>query len=59
MFDGFYLATLIGTALVLAAAFSILIAFRFGAPLLLLLLGIGLATGVDGLGIDFSNASAA
>ena len=59
MFDGFYLATLIGTALVLAAAFSSLIAFRFGAPLLLLFLGIGLATGVDGLGIDFSNASAA
>lgn len=59
MFDGFYLATLIGTALVLAAAFSSLIAFRFGAPLLLLFLGIGLATGVDGLGIEFSNASAA
>lgn len=51
-----YLVTLIGTALVIAAAFSSLIAFRFGAPLLLLFLSIGLATGTDGLGIDFDNA---
>ncbi|MBA3446965.1 MAG: potassium/proton antiporter, partial [Pseudaminobacter sp.] len=54
-----YLATLVGTALVLAAAFSSLIAFRFGAPLLLLFLGIGLATGADGLGIEFDNAQLA
>ncbi|PLP59875.1 potassium/proton antiporter [Mesorhizobium loti] len=54
-----YLATLIGTGLVVAAAFSSLIAFRFGAPLLLLFLGIGLATGVDGLGIAFDNANVA
>jgi len=54
-----YLATLIGTGLVVAAAFSSLIAFRFGAPLLLLFLGIGLATGVDGLGIAFDNARVA
>ncbi len=51
-----YLVTLMGTALVLAAAFSSLIAFRFGAPLLLLFLGIGLAAGTDGLGIHFDNA---
>ncbi|RLP26293.1 potassium/proton antiporter [Mesorhizobium sp. YM1C-6-2] len=51
-----YLVTLMGTALVLAAAFSSLIAFRFGAPLLLLFLGLGLAAGTDGLGIDFDNA---
>ena len=51
-----YLVTLVGTALVLAAAFSSLIAFRFGAPLLLLFLCIGLATGTDGLGIQFDNA---
>ena len=51
-----YLVTLIGTALVLAAAFSSLIAFRFGAPLLLLFLSLGLAAGVDGLGIEFDNA---
>jgi cell volume regulation protein A len=54
-----YLVTLIGTLLVLAAAFSSLIAFRFGAPLLLLFLGIGLASGTDGLGIEFDNANAA
>jgi potassium/hydrogen antiporter len=51
----FYAVTLVATALVLLAAFSSLIAFRFGAPLLLLFLSIGLAAGVDGLGIDFSN----
>ena len=54
-----YLVTLIATALVLAAAFSSLIAFRFGAPLLLLFLGIGLASGTDGLGIEFDNAAVA
>ncbi|MCR5856856.1 potassium/proton antiporter [Mesorhizobium sp. J428] len=58
MFEGVYLVTLIGTAMVLAAAFSSLIAFRFGAPLLLLFLGIGLLAGQDGLGIPFDNASA-
>ncbi len=51
-----YLVTLVGTALVLAASFSSLIAFRFGAPLLLLFLSIGLASGTDGLGIEFDNA---
>ncbi len=40
----------------MAAAFSSLIAFRYGAPLLLLFLGIGLASGTDGLGIEFDNA---
>jgi len=54
-----YLVTLVGTALVLAAAFSSLIALRFGAPLLLLFLTIGLVTGTDGLGIDFDNAPVA
>lgn len=54
-----YLVTLIGTALVLSAAFSSLIAFRFGAPLLLVFLGIGLAAGTDGLGLHFDNASGA
>ena len=50
-----YLVTLVGTALVVVAAFSSLIAFRFGAPLLLLFLAIGLASGEDGLGIHFDN----
>ena len=53
--DEFYAITLVATALVLLAAFSSLIAFRFGAPLLLLFLVIGLVTGVDGLGIEFSD----
>ena len=56
MEQSIYLATLIGTGLVLAAAFSSLIAFRVGAPLLLLFLGLGLAAGADGLGIEFDNA---
>ena len=51
-----YLVTLVGTGLVVAAAFSSLIAFRFGAPLLLLFLSIGLVSGADGLGIEFDNA---
>ncbi len=46
---------LVSTVLVLVAAFSSLIAFRFGAPLLLLFLMIGLGAGSGGLGIEFSN----
>ena len=57
--DGFYIAILIGTALVLLAAFSSLLAYRFGAPLLFLFLMIGVLAGVDGLGIEFSNNSLA
>lgn len=59
MDQAIYLIILIGTALVLFAAFSSLIAFRFGAPLLLIFLGIGLAAGTDGLGLDFDNAALA
>jgi cell volume regulation protein A len=57
--DSIYLLTLVGTGLVLLAAFSSLIAFRFGAPLLLLFLVIGLLTGTNGLGIEFDNTEAA
>lgn len=57
--EAMYLVILIGTLLVLIAAFSSLLAFRFGAPLLLLFLCIGLIAGVDGLGINFDNAPAA
>ncbi|MDY6964156.1 MAG: potassium/proton antiporter, partial [Pseudomonadota bacterium] len=59
MFEWVYLVTLVGTLIVLVAAFSSLIASRIGSPLLLLFLGIGLAFGVDGLGISFDNASVA
>ena len=57
--ESFYLVVLVGTSLVLLAAVSSLLAFRFGAPLLLLFLLVGLIAGVDGLGIDFNNNSAA
>ena len=57
--DTFYLVTLASMSLILIAAFSSLLAERFGAPLLLLFLLIGLIAGVDGLGIDFSNNAAA
>lgn len=57
--DSFYLVVLVGTALVLLAAISSLLAFRFGAPLLLLFLAVGLIAGVDGLGVDFSDNNAA
>ena len=50
---------MVATALVIVAAFSSLIAFRFGAPLLLIFLGIGLAAGTNGLGLSFDNAPAA
>jgi len=53
--DAFYTVVLVCSSLVLLAAFSSLLAFRFGAPLLLLFLGVGLIAGVDGLGIEFSN----
>ncbi|WP_319519494.1 potassium/proton antiporter [uncultured Martelella sp.] len=51
----FYLAVMIFSALVLLAALSSALAFRFGAPLLLLFLGVGLLAGTDGFGIEFSN----
>jgi cell volume regulation protein A len=53
--EAFYIILLVGTVLVLTAAFSSLLAFRFGAPLLLIFLSIGLLAGVDGLGIRFEN----
>ncbi len=55
MVEAFYIILLVGTILVLAAAFSSMIAFRFGAPLLLIFLSIGLLAGIDGLGIAFDN----
>lgn len=59
MMDAIYVVTLVSMLLVLFATFSSLLAFRFGAPLLLLFLAIGLISGVDGLGVDFDNAPAA
>lgn len=59
MFDAMYLAILVGAGLVMAAVFTSWIAFRFGAPILLIFLAVGLAAGIDGLGLDFHNAPAA
>ncbi|WP_152045105.1 potassium/proton antiporter [Aureimonas psammosilenae] len=59
MLESMYLGILIGTILVLVAAFSSLLAARFGAPLLLLFLGVGLLAGEDGLGLHFDNAGLA
>jgi cell volume regulation protein A len=57
--EAFYLIVLVCSALILLAAFSSMLAFRFGAPLLLLFLAVGLLSGIDGLGIDFSDNNTA
>jgi cell volume regulation protein A len=59
MLETMYLAILIGAGLVMAAVFTSWIAFRFGAPILLIFLAVGLAAGEDGFGIAFDNAGAA
>lgn len=59
MFETMNIAILIGAALVVAAAFTSLLSFRFGAPLLLVFLLVGLLAGEDGLGIEFDNLNAA
>lgn len=53
------IAVLIGSALVVAAAFTSLLSLRFGAPLLLVFLVIGLFVGEDGLGLEFDNLGTA
>ena len=50
MLETMYLAILIGAGLVMAAVFTSWIAFRFGAPILLIFLAVGLLAGEDGLG---------
>ncbi len=59
MFEAMNVAILIGSALVAAAAFTSILSFRFGAPLLLIFLLVGLGAGEDGLGIEFNNLGAA
>ena len=54
------IAILIGSALVSIAALTSLVSQRFGAPLLLVFLGIGLLAGEDGLlGIQFDSGATA
>lgn len=59
MFDPLFIAILIGSSLLVLAVATSLIAFRIGAPLLLVFLALGLAVGEDGLGLDFDNAEIA
>lgn len=49
-------AILIAAALIMVSAFTSVLAFRFGAPLLLVFLALGLIVGEDGLGIEFDDA---
>lgn len=46
---------LVSAALVAISVFTSIIAFRAGVPILLVFLGVGLAAGVDGLGIYHDN----
>lgn len=46
---------LIGSGLLVASILTSVAAMRFGAPLLLIFLGVGLAAGVDGLGVSFND----
>ena len=58
--DGINLIILVCAGLAVASVFTSVLAFRFGAPLLLLFLGIGLAAGEDGIGgIKFADVPTA
>jgi len=57
--DWMNLAILIGAGLIGLSVLTSVIAFRFGAPLLLIFLCIGLAAGEDGLGLVFNDAQTA
>jgi len=60
MFESVNLAVLVASALIVVAIFTSLISYRFGAPLLLVFLGVGLLSGEDGIGgIAFDNSGAA
>src|SRR4051812_11770178 len=53
--DTVSLTILLGAALVLAGILSSLVALRFGAPLLLVFLLVGMAAGDGGLGVRFDD----
>ena len=60
MLESMNIAVLIGSALIAVAVFTSLLSFRFGAPLLLVFLAIGLLAGEDGIGgIHFDNGQTA
>ncbi|WP_439577248.1 potassium/proton antiporter [Elioraea sp.] len=57
--DWIFTTIFIGAALIVLSVLTSLIAFRFGTPLLLFFLGIGLLAGEDGLGLQFDDAASA
>lgn len=60
LFTSMNLAILIGASLIVVAVFTSLLSYRFGAPLLLVFLLLGLVAGEDGIGgIQFDNTGAA
>ena len=59
MLDLIFPLVLVGAGLVLASVMTSALAFRFGAPLLLVFLGFGLLAGEDGLGITYDDANSA
>ncbi len=59
MIDWLAPLVLIGAALVLVSVLTSVLAFRFGAPLLLVFLLIGLVAGEDGFGLAYNDQSGA
>lgn len=60
MIDAINIGILVVSLLIVIAVFTSLFSSRFGAPLLLVFLGVGLLAGEDGLlGIQFDNAATA
>jgi cell volume regulation protein A len=59
MIESMYVAILIGSLLVGVAVFTSIFSTRFGAPLLLVFLLLGLVAGEDGLGIRFDDGRVA
>lgn len=57
--DWIYLLILVGAGLIVVSVLTSVLAFRFGAPLLLVFLGIGLLAGEDGLGLVFDDVDIA
>lgn len=57
--DWIYPLILIGAGLILVATLTSVLSLRFGAPLLLVFLGIGLLAGEDGLGLRFDDPNVA
>lgn len=54
--DWLYLIILVGAGLLVASIFTSILAYRAGAPLLLVFLLVGLIAGEDGLGLPLGNA---